>query len=180
MHSSRVILLLVFLLLAQTASIGQRHFFFEQQRPFRHPVELPRAALEVLKREVQSERRCGLDQSTDISSWFKASRIDLGARRRAFIVRSYQDCLNGVDNDWFWILLKTQREYRLLLRGGTISLSVRDASTRGFPDIETNAATAEGNYTDLYKFDGTVYKAHRCTHTSFSTGKPEIVACRTW
>jgi hypothetical protein len=179
MNSSRAILLFVLLLLAAPLSVAQKHFFFEQRRPFKHPVKLPGGALQLLRREIKGMRGCGVNQSTNIASWFKASRIDLGANRRAFIVRSYQDCLNGVDNDWFWIVLKTPRGYQLLLHGGTISLTVRTARTRGFPDIETNAATAEGNYTDIYEFDGAVYKAHTCTHTSFSTGKPERVSCRT-
>jgi hypothetical protein len=179
MNTTRPILFCVLLLLAAPSSVAQKHFFFEQPRPFKHPVNLPSGALQLLRREIEGMRGCSVSQSTNIAPWFKASRIDLGANRRAYVVRSYEDCLNGVDNDWFWIVLNTPRRYQLLLHSGTISLTVRTARTLGFPDIETNAATAEGNYTNIYKFNGTVYKAHTCTHTSFSTGKPERVPCRT-
>jgi hypothetical protein len=89
--------------------------------------------------------------------------------------------LNGVDNDWFWIFLKTGRGYRLVLTGGTISLTVRKSRTRGLRDIETNAATAQANYTDIYKFDDSVYKATTCLQTDFFPAgqKPKPVPCRT-
>ncbi len=179
MNFFRPILLLSLLIAFAPASAAQKFFLFEQPRPFKHPIKLPGGALQLLRGEIKDIRGCGVNQSTDISRWFIASRISLGGRRRAYIARSHENCLNGVDNDWFWIVLKTGRGYRLLLHGGTISLAVRNTRTHGFPDIETNAATAEGNYTDTYKFDGTAYKAQKCTHTSWRTGKPELIPCPT-
>ena len=178
MNSFRANLLLVFLFLAAGSSFAQTHFLFEEPEPFKHPVQLPSGAAELLRREMEGTRGC-VNQSADIVQSLKAARIDLGGNRVAFIARSAEDCLNGPDNDWFWIVLQTPHGYKLLLRGGTIAVTVRTERTRGFPDIETNAASPEGVYREVYKFDGSVYEAYLCTHTGFSTLKPERVTCRT-
>lgn len=172
------ILLLTFILLIALPSVAQRHFFFEQPKPFKHPIKLPTGVLRVLRQEIERAHRCQLDQSTNISRWFVASRIDLGAGRQAFIARSYEDCLNGADNDWFWIILKTLRGYRLVLFEGTISVDVLKSKSHGLHDIETNVATARTNYIKSYRFNGSVYKAHICTEATPVDAKPERVPCR--
>jgi hypothetical protein len=71
--------------------------------------------------------------------------------------------------------------YKLLLRGGTVAVTVRREHTSGFPDIETAAASPEGIYSEVYKFNGSVYDASSCTRTILSTSgpsKPERVTCR--
>ncbi len=95
------------------------------------------------------------------------------------VLKSGKECLNGVDNDWFWIFHKTGGEYRLALTGSAITVSVLKTRTHGLRDIETNAATANTNYSDIYKFSGSVYKARRCTEASPVTAKPKRVPCRT-
>lgn len=177
MTSISRILLLGLILASGSICVAQKHFMFEQRRPFKHPVKLPTGALQLLRHEISDKRGCSLNETTDISRWFIASRIDLGANRLAYIARSYEDCLNGVDNDWFWIILKTRRGYRLLLYNGTISLTVRRTRTRGFPDIESNIGTGAGMYTDIYKFDGTVYRVDSCWFTDGLTNKRRRSPC---
>ncbi len=168
---------MVLLCLTAASASAQRHFFFDQPESFRHPVKLPREVLPLLRREVDAIAGCNEKPSKEAPS-FTASRINLGANRPGIIVRVFEDCSHSADNFWFWILLKTRRGYRSLLRAGTVSVTVRNARAHGFPNIETNAATAEGNYTNVYKFDGSVYKVDMCTHTSFATRKTERVTCR--
>ena len=179
MNPFRAIVLLGLLLVPAPMASAQKFFMFEQPKPFKHPVKLPRGALQLLRAEIAHLRGCGVNDSTDISKWFIASRITLGANRRAYIARSHEDCLNGVDNDWYWIILKSRSSYRLLLHGGSVSLTVHNRRTRGFPDLEANTGTGAGMYTDIYKFDGTVYKLHSCWFTNWSTQKRERSPCST-
>ena len=180
MKLPKLILLLALILLSAVTSVAQTHFYLDE--PFKHPAKIPNGLVPLLRDEIkQMCRGESVNQSTDVKSWFSASQINLGHRRSAFILKSGKYCLTGVDNDWFWIFLRIRRGYRLVLTGGTISLDVLKSTTRGLRDIETNAATAQTNYTNIYKFDGARYKARICSETAFfPTGqKPKRVPCRT-
>lgn len=181
MNCLRAILLLVFLFLAAGRSFAQTHFLFEDPEPFKNPVQLPTGAVELLQRGMHAARYCP-DQTAVPAQSLRASRIDLGRGRLAFIVRSLHDCFNGPDHDRFWIVLHTAHAYGLLLQGGTVAVTVRSEHTHGFPDIGTDAASPEGIYSEIYKFNGSVYSASLCTRTILSTSgpsKPERVTCRT-
>ena len=179
MNLSRPTLSLVLLFLLAGSSAAQKRFFFDQPEPFKHQVKLPAHVLRLLRHEIAGVPGCNEKPSSQISASFVGSHISLGANRRALIALAYEDCSQSADRFWFWVLLKTGRGYRQLLRAGADSVTVRNAQTYRFPDLETNAATAEGNYRNVYKFDGTVYKVELCTHTSFATRQTERVACRT-
>lgn len=157
---------------------AQRHFFFEEPKPFKHPVKIPQAVLNVMRAEIEGRRGCQLTQSTNLGHWFIGSRIDVASNRQAFILRSHKDCLNGADNDWFWIVLKTSGGYRVVLFSGTISVSVRNSKSHGLRDIETNAATAAISFRDVYKFDGTAYKRTDCFEAMPVNAKLQRVPCR--
>src|SRR5207237_851997 len=120
---------------------------------------------------------CHVDASTDVSSWFSTSRIDLGDRRRAYLVTPEKDCLDAVDHTRFWIARKTPHGYRLVLQAGAIVLDALKTRTHGLRDLETNAATAAANYTNVYKFDGRDYKRSRCFQASPPSAKRKIVPC---
>ncbi len=175
----RLILVLTSILCFTVPSVAQRHFYFEE--PFTREAKIPNAVVPLLRDVITDSCRGQISTNgIDVRSWFYASRIDLKSRRSAFIVRSgHHRCLTGVDNAWFWIFLKTGRSYELVLASGTISLDVLKTVTRGLRDIETNAATAATNYTNVFKFDGRVYKRHRCLQASPPDAKPKRVACRT-
>ncbi len=178
MNLSRVVLLIVLLPPMGGAAMAQKHFFFDQPETFKRTVKLPNTAVMLLTRELQTVPGCD-ERPSSVTPTFEAWRINLGANRRALIALADEDCSHGADRFRFWILFKTRRGYRSLLRAGSESLTVRKTRTHGFPDIETNSATAEGSYTNIYEFDGTVYKFVRCTHTAFATRKTDLVPCRT-
>ena len=131
-----------------------------------------------MRHEITNRPGCGVNQSTNLSGWFFGSRIYLASHRRAFILRTHHDCLNGVDNDWFWIVLKTSRGYRMVLFDGTISVYVRGSKSHGLRDIETNAATAAIAFRNVYKFDGDVYKLVECLEAMPVEAKLKPVPCR--
>jgi hypothetical protein len=156
----------------------QRFFLFEQPRPFKHPAKIPRPILNVMRQELEGRRGCELRSSTNLADWFFGSRIYLAPNRRAFILRSHKDCLNGADNDWFWIVLKTPRGYKPVLFAGTISVYVRSSKSQGLRDIETNAATAAIRFKDVYKYDGNVYKLTDCFEAQPFEAPLKPVPCR--
>jgi hypothetical protein len=179
MKLSKSIPVLLAILLSVVTSVAQTHFYLDE--PFKRPAKIPDALVPLLRDIAQECRAERVNAGTDVRSWFSASKINIGDDRSALILKSGKWCLNGVDNNWFWIFRKTARGYRLLMSAGTISLDVLEARTRGLRNIETNAATAQTNYTNIYKFDGERYKARICSETAmFPTGqKPKRVPCRT-
>jgi len=161
-----------------TPLAAQRSFFFEEPNPFKHPVTIPSAVLQVMRLEIEGSRGGHLNESINLADWFFASRIDLGSNRRAFILRSHEDSLNGADNDWFWIVLKTSRGYRMVLFAGTISVYARNSKTHGLRDIETNMATAAIAFRNVYKFNDTAYKLTDCFEAVPVEAKLKRVPCR--
>lgn len=136
-----------------------------------------------LLRDVVMESSCRgqvTTENADLRSWFVGSRITLKRDRLAFIVRASGEryCLTGTDNVWFWVFLKTDRGYRRVLSGHTLLVDVLKSKSRGLRDIETNVATARTNYRKFYRFDGTVYKMHKCMESTPVGAKDVIVPCR--
>jgi hypothetical protein len=178
MKLSKLILVLVLILLSAVTSVAQTNFYLDEQ--FNPQAKIPNDLVLLLRDEIkQMCPSASVNQNTDVNSWFSASRINLGHRRSAFILKSGKSCLTGADNKWFWIFLRTARGYQLVLTGGTISLWVLKSTTRGLRDIETNVATARTNYRNLYKFNGSVYKTYQCWESTPVEAKPQRVPCRT-
>ncbi|GEM_PF-2340466 len=170
--------LLLSILVCAVTSVGQTHFYLEES--FKHPVRIPAGVVSLLNDEVG--KACSQETAnggTDVKAWFSASRISVNDNRSALILQSSKDCLNGADNVWFWVFLKTAQGYRLVLTGGAISVDVLRSKTHGLRDIETNVATARTNHMDIYKFNGSAYHARRCTEATPVDAKPKRVPCRT-
>jgi hypothetical protein len=173
----KLTLLLLANFICATPVIAQTHFHLDE--PFKHPAKIPDGLVPSLRDEVESTCRADAAfQATDVRTLFSTSRITLNHHRPAFILKSGHHCLTGGDNDWFWIFLRTQKRYRKLLTGGTISVDVLKTKTRGMRDIETNGATARTNYGGIYKFNGSIYNAARCTESTPVEAKPKRVPCR--
>lgn len=117
------VLFLIAILLCATPLAAQTHFYLDA--PFQHPAKIPDRLVPLLLGEIKSTcPRETVSQTTHVRSWFSASRITINNHRPTFIVKSNHHCLNGVDNDWFWIFRETALGYRLVLSSGTISLDV--------------------------------------------------------
>lgn len=173
----KLIRLLAFIPLFAVSVAAQTHFYLEE--PFKGPSEIPDDLVPVLHQEVI--RACGseaVNGDTNISSWFSASKIDVSKHSSALILKSDKICLNGADNDWFWIFIKTPRGYRLVLHDGGILVDVLGSEAHGLRDLEGNIATAQSNYTTIYKFNGSVYSAHICKESTPVEAKPKTVPCR--
>ena len=182
-----IVLLLSILLFAlpstpqriSSARIGDTHFYLDE--PFKRPARIPKEVVRLLLEEIEKGQLCGreeISRGTEIESWFSASKINLNNHRHALILKSGKECLTGVDNDWFWIFLKTRRGYRLVLTGSTIIVDVLRTGTHDLRDIETSVATANTNYSNIYGFNGLVYRARRCREASPVESRPKSVPCR--
>ena len=172
------ILSVAFLLLFTATFAAQTRFHLDE--PFTSKAKIPNPLLLLLRTDVKSI--CPDDaafQPPDVRSLFIASRITLN-HRAAYILKSGHHCLTGVDNDWFWIYIKTPRSYRLVLTSGSISLDVLRRRTHGLRDIETNACTGAYCFSEIYKFDSSVYKARTCSEAEMRGGPPKWhrVPCR--
>jgi hypothetical protein len=178
LKSLKPILLLISVLLIAQPLVAQRHFYLEER--FKNQVKIPSDVLGLMRQEIERKRMCRIDDQTNISSWFSASRIDLGAGETALILASDQMCLNGADNNWFWVFLRRQNHYRMVLTGGTLSVDVLRSTNSGLHNIETNVATANTNYTNVYKFNGQAYRARICLEMALfpDNQKPKRVSCR--
>ena len=134
MELSKSILFFLVILLSAGTSPAQTHFHLDG--PFKRPAKIADALVPLLRDIAQECRAEKVNAGTDVRSWFSASKINISDDRSALILKSGKWCLNGVDNDWFWIFRKTARGYRLLLSAGTISLDVLKSTTRGLRDID--------------------------------------------
>ena len=172
----RPILFITVILLLAAPSAAQTHFYLDE--PFKRLAKIPDGLLPLLRDEVASTcRGDAAFQASDVRSLFSASRITLN-HNPAFILKSGHHCLTGADNDWFWVYLRTRKGFRKVLTGGTISVDVLRTKTHGLRDIETNGATARTNYGRIYKFNGSIYNAVRCTESTPVEAKPKGVPCR--
>jgi len=179
MKLSKSIAILFAILLSTATSVAQTRFHLDE--PFKRPAKIPDALVPALRDIAQECRAEKVNAGTDVRYGFSASKINISGDHSSLILKSGKWCLNGADNDWFWIFRKTAQGYRVLMSAGSVSLDVLKSTTRGLRDIETNAATAQTNYTNIYKFDGERYKARICSQTDmFPKGsKPKRVRCRT-
>jgi hypothetical protein len=174
----KLTLLLAVILLSAVSTAAQTHFYLDE--PFKHPAKIPDGLVPLLRDEIKKVCRGEtVSQGADVKSWFSASRISVSGHRSAFILTSGKPCLTGADHDWFWVYLKTTRGYRLALFGGAISVDSLKTRTHGLRDIETNAATANTNYTEIYKFNGLAYKIRVCMEASPVGARSKRVPCRT-
>ena len=167
------------LLLFAAPLVAQTNFHLDE--PFQRPTKIPDGLLPLLRGEIKST--CQNDaafQSTDARSLFVASRITLN-HRKALILKSGHQCLTGGDNASFWVYVRTTQRYRLVLASGTISVDVLRTRSHGLRDIETNMATGAYGFRNIYKFNGSVYKARVCSEWEMhglSRPKPHRVPCR--
>jgi hypothetical protein len=163
-------------------SAAQRDFNFDDMK--QRPVNIPRSALRPIHNYLAEHKIAPigytLNESTDISSWFSGWRISI-AKRRAYLLLPDKEGLNGVDNDHFWIVLQKARGYRLVLRGGTLFLSVLKTRTHRLHDVETSACTSNTCFREIYKFDGSLYWMRTCIEGEINGGRPpkwHRVPCR--
>jgi hypothetical protein len=166
-------------LTAQTSKGGapiqvQTFFNFGDSTPVRHPVKLPRNALNALgkdERVASCLEESGLSPQDLPANWFVASEVHLdGPGESDFVVLpglldapngeiSQNVCLFGANTAQMWVLRKVQNQYLLVLSEIALDLEILHTRTNGLLDIQVGAVVGVA-YADsiTYKFDGSTYR----------------------
>jgi len=162
----RTTFLLFAISLFAVPSAAQRHIEFDGlnvPRTVKVPKPIVRLLHDELQRNTELSPMCHVDASTDVSSWFSTSRIDLGERARAYLLTPERACLDAIDHTRFWIARKTPHGYKVILQAGAIVLDALKTRTHGLRDLETNACTAAFCFRRIYKFNASLYETHLCS-----------------
>jgi hypothetical protein len=137
----------------------------------RKPVEVPAAALQVLRDTLaRGPLNClkhnGITPDDVPATWFVASEIHLDGPEEVDLIvqpnlpkimtnelphHEAAGCLLGANIGPFWVLRNTSGRYGLLLETYALGLEVLDSRTNFYRDIQTAAATAVAATTVVYK-----------------------------
>jgi hypothetical protein len=145
--------------------------------PVRHPIAIPRIALHALGkddvvvrcmkfREIRPERLQ--------AEWFVAAGVHLRRTAETDLVvmprmlldhpeheRSESGCWDGVNDDPFWILRKTDLGYDVVLSESTDAMEILPVKTHGFRDVVLYSSSKDSFSSRPMKFDGNRYADDR-------------------
>jgi hypothetical protein len=141
---------------------------FEEEQAFQHPISLPDAVFDILKRDKQT-RAC-FERYPELkevpAAWFSAARVDISSGRKSdgIIVKSKKLCLGIAGAGWFWIFLHQGTQYELVLSEGGQSLEVQHSRRNQYRDIVVAGATPGTIYSRKFRFHNGKYQLS--SHTS--------------
>ena len=88
---------------------------------------------------------------------FEGAAVDLAKHGKTdFVVTNA--VLNGANTGPFWVFLKTNQGYKLVLSVTSLDLTIMKSRTKGFRNISAGTATAVSSNVDVYKFTGKKYR----------------------
>jgi hypothetical protein len=153
--------------------------YYVLEEPFSRPVPVSTSVLNFFRGWMKRQKIYGCGQKKYLDAdMLSATNIKLNTDRfPELLVKSAYGCLNGADNDWFWVFQNTGRGYHLILFGGAYSVRPLRIVSKGFSDIQTDITIGDVNYTTIYKFNGREYRTVICTETPHSSSKPKRVPC---
>jgi hypothetical protein len=136
--------------------------------PLSHPVDLPKSALQVMKKNVfvLSCLKGGSSPENVPGEWFVASKIYLRPTEEAdLLVMPRQTSKSPADNAClfqahsmpFWILIRNGTGYVVVLEEHVQVLRVLRSSSNGYRDIETKVSNLNESTTWIFGFDGQKY-----------------------
>ena len=136
---------------AQQAPVVQRVFSLEE--PFQNPAPVPTEVVTGILDEMHHQEG-GKDCAENVqTSWLSATMLALNpAGPPALLVKSENDCLNGVNIDAVWIFLKRPAGYRMILSASGLSLEILKTRTRGYLDVEVASLVHGGRHTVYLKY----------------------------
>ena len=146
---------------AQSKSKSEQQTSFQEDEEIQHPVELPKAVLDILAKSdrVKSCLKYAKSLKESNASWFEAAVVTLGQNMsNGFVVKAKQSCLWAADASWFWIFRQTDTGYDMVLSAAGNALSLLNSYTAGCRDVTVFRASAAQLSTAKYKFNGNVYE----------------------
>ena len=158
---------------AQVQSHEQLTFAMEGV-PLSHPLDLPKNALQVIRKNP-FVLRCLAEGSSpgDIpGEWFVASEVHLrGTKEADLLVVPRESTQSPTDNAClfhahsmpFWILIRNKTRYTVVLEEHVQILRVLPSTSKGYRNIETQLSNLDESATWLFRFDGDQYVATKKT-----------------
>jgi hypothetical protein len=153
----------------------QEQRFFPVENPdevyIRKPITVPDAAIQTL-RSSDTGLRCleEYDHKFD-PAWVVGSEVHLeGSGETAIIVMPKLDlqlpldnsCMRGAANNTYWVLLKGNKGYQLLLETMALGLEVEDSRHNGYLNIITYVhLNVSETATVYYRFNGKRYQEYK-------------------
>jgi hypothetical protein len=138
--------------------------FSEETPSFSHHVQIPPPALALVVRSRAARSVVGdltAAERRNIAQYFVAETIQLTkSKERALLIRGLGK-MSGADNDWYWIVASYKRHPRIILFAGCLSLEIRSKTSNGYDDIRAQWNSASFERTQLFRFDGKVYRLAR-------------------
>ncbi|HXR40737.1 MAG TPA: hypothetical protein VN776_16655 [Terracidiphilus sp.] len=92
------------------------------------------------------------------ASWFSAAQVHLGPKGSKDVIVMGEGLLRGANIIPFWAFVHDGEGFRLALTVRALDLEVKRTRSRGYLDLEANAATARTVTTFKFRFDGNEYK----------------------
>ncbi len=145
---------------------GQKHrTFFYGEDKLKNPVQIPNSVLRILKQDKWVQRCFIPNAQPDFSGdWFEATNINLNNDKFPdILVKGKKDgtnCLNG-NADSFWVFIKKQNRYDLVLYVYTITVNIDKRKSKEFFNISTSRSTANATLLTTYTFNGKHYVERR-------------------
>ena len=126
---------------------------FSLEAPFQHPVPVAQEVVTGILDELHHQEG-GKDCAENVqTSWLSATMLALNpAGPPALLVKSENDCLNGVNIDAVWIFLKRPAGYRMILSASGLSVEILKTRTRGYLDVEVASLVHGGRHTVYLKY----------------------------
>lgn len=143
---------------------------FDENEPISRPVPISVPVLHAIlatkagKEGLRDARKRG---TPDVAACFTASEVHLGTRQPALVVVG-ADPFAGADNTWFWLVLLTHKNPRVVLFTGGNSLNLLPNQTNGLWDIRARWSSPQGTETRIYKFNGAQYRLSKRSWNSAS------------
>ncbi|MGA3323503.1 MAG: hypothetical protein ABSF45_03465 [Terriglobia bacterium] len=146
---------------AQKHQPPREQTIFYEGKPFKYPVPLSPAVLNVLVKTVENQREMGIEDNSRVRSnpakLFRATEVHLDGLNEIDLVIIGLPPMRGVDTGWFWLVRSTPNNPKILLWATGNSIQVMDSKTNGYCDISSAWASASETLDKVYHFDGKEY-----------------------
>jgi hypothetical protein len=143
-------------------AMGTEQSSFSLELPLEHPVKVPDAVLQALRRDSSvTTNICGQEEPADatLRSWLEATEVHLARNANAALLIKGKSCLQGANEGPFWIFNLKDGNYQQILSVSALAVKVCRARTNNYRNISAGAVVGGGKAAfALFKFDGKQYR----------------------
>lgn len=160
-HIVRVICIVLLCLFSARSSMSQTggEQSFSVDDGMGVTVQIPKRVMQLLQAQPLVKEYLANpdnDKQSMLDS-FEAAAVDLAKHGKTdFVVTN--SVFNGANTGPFWVFLKTNQGYKLVLFVTSLDLTIMKSRTKGLRNISAGTATAMSSNVDVYKFTGKKYR----------------------